>query len=355
LHRKLTLLAPKVSHNFGRYCEQHNAPYVLAMLHVFKTTEKVPSPKPLERDAFSRTIIDVVERAAPAVIGVRRGRRAGDPFDGAGSGVIISTDGYALTNHHVVDQAHRLEAMLHDGSVVPAELIGADPDTDLALLRLGGGGHATLSLGDNDALQAGELAVAIGNPLGLQATVTAGVVSALRRTLRSKAGRLIEDVIQTDAALNPGNSGGALVDAQARLIGINTAIIAGAQGLCFAVPVNTAKWVVPELMRTGRVARGWFGIAGQTQGLSRAVQRRMGLSAESGVLVMAMTAGGPAAQAGLHEGDVVVGFGETVINSVDDIHRALIGETIGKRVGVTLIRDGQLKTLTMQVQERPEA
>jgi S1-C subfamily serine protease len=310
---------------------------------------------PRARDPFSQTVISVVERAAPAVIGVRRGRKAGDPFDGAGSGVIIATDGYALTNHHVVDGAQRLEAMLHDGSVVTAELVGADPDTDLALLRLGGGGHASLPLGDSHTLQVGELSVAIGNPLGLQATVTAGVVSALRRTLRSREGRLIEDVIQTDAALNPGNSGGALVNADAALIGINTAIISGAQGLCFAVPVNTAKWVVPELMRNGRVARGWFGIAGQTQGFSKPLQRRLHLENESGVLVMGLMQGGPAAKAGVHEGDVIVRFGQTSIKSVDDIHRALVGETIGKAIEIKAIRDGKLTTLTMRVQERPRA
>ena len=328
------------------------------MLGLFKPSARATgssleeAPKRRARDAFSQTVVSVVERAAPAVIGVRRARAGGGP-DGAGSGVILSTDGYALTNHHVVEGAAHLEVMLHDASVVAAELVGADPDTDLALLRLGGGGHASLALGDSASLEVGELAVAIGNPLGLQATVTAGVISALRRTLRSKAGRLIEDVIQTDASLNPGNSGGALVDSGGALIGINTAIIAGAQGLCFAVPVNTAKWVAPELLRAGRVARGWFGVAGQTQGFARAVQRRLNLPAESGVLVVAMTIGGPAQTAGVRDGDVVVRLdGQTTAN-VDAIHRLLVGETIGKRIAVDVIRDGTLKTLSMIVQERP--
>ena len=330
------------------------------MLQLFKSPPRSAKPVLNEapprrvRDPFSQTVVSVVERAAPAIIGVRRARQSGG-LDGAGSGVILSTDGYALTNHHVVDGAARLEAMLHDASIVTAEVVGADPDTDLALLRLGGGGHASLPLGDSAALEVGELAVAIGNPLGLQATVTAGVISALRRTLRSKAGRLIEDVIQTDASLNPGNSGGALVDSSGALIGINTAIIAGAQGLCFAVPVNTAKWVAPELMRAGRVARGWFGIAGQTQGFARPVQRRLNLPAESGVLVIAVTNGGPADAAGVREGDVVVRLDGQPAASVDDIHRLLVGETIGKRIAVEVIRNGTLKTLTMTVRERPRA
>jgi len=285
---------------------------------------------------------------------VRRTSRARDLYDGAGSGVIISPDGYALTNNHVVRGAGRIEGVLHDGSVVAAEIVGADSDTDLALLRLNGGGHHTAHLGDSDELKVGELSIAIGNPLGLQATVTVGVISALRRTLRGENGRLIEDVIQTDAALNPGNSGGALVDAHGAVVGINTAIIGGAQGLCFAVPSNTAKAIVPELMRNGRVARGWFGIAGQSQELSRALVRRLGLGVEGGVLVVAVSSGGPADAAGLQVGDVVLKLEGAPTPTVDAVHRLLTRERIGRKVTLDVLRDGALVKLSLAVAERPD-
>lgn len=306
------------------------------------------------RDGFSETIIRVVENIGPAVIGVRRTSRARDLYDGAGSGVLISPDGYALTNNHVIRGAGRIEGVLNDGSVVAAEVVGADPDTDLALLRLDGRKHHSAELGDSDGLKVGELSIAMGNPLGLQATVTVGVISALRRTLRGEAGRLIEDVIQTDAALNPGNSGGALVDAHGAVVGINTAIIGGAQGICFAVPSNTAKFVIPELMRNGRVARGWFGIAGQTQELSRALVRRLGLDVESGVLVVALTAGGPADGAGLHTGDVVLKLDGQPTPSVDAVHKLLSRDRIGRKVALDVLRDGVLVKMNLLVTERPE-
>ncbi len=305
------------------------------------------------RDAFSSAVIAAAERAGPSVIGVRRGRGRENAFDGAGSGVIVTGDGYALTNHHVVRGAGRVEAVLHDGLVVSAEIVGLDPETDLALLRLGRGRFAAAELGDSDSLRVGELAVAIGNPLGLQATVTAGVVSALRRTLRGEGGRLIEDVIQTDAALNPGNSGGALVDASGRVIGVNTAMIGGAQGLCFAVPINTAKRIIPDLMRDGRVARGWLGIAGQTQGLALALRRRLALTVEAGVLVVQVTPGGPGDAAGLRAGDVIVSVGAAPADGVDAIHRALTRETIGARAPLTVLRDGALIRLDLTVTARP--
>lgn len=308
------------------------------------------------RDAFSHAVIGAVEKAGPSVIGVRRGKRGrADAFDGAGSGVIVTTDGYALTNNHVVRGAERIEASLHDGEVVQADVVGTDPDTDLALLRLHASKLAHAELGDSDTLRVGELAIAIGNPLGLQATVTAGVVSALRRTLRGESGRLIEDVIQTDAALNPGNSGGALCDAKGRIVGVNTAIIGGAQGICFAVPINTAKRIIPELMRNGRVARGWLGVAGQTQGLSKALVRRLHLKAEAGVLVVQVVAGGPGERAGLLPGDVILGLGNEATASVDAIHRVLSREEIGRRVEIEVLRDGQKTRLGLLVQERPAA
>jgi S1-C subfamily serine protease len=306
------------------------------------------------RDDFSETVIRVVDNIGPAVISVRRTSQVRNLYDGAGSGVIVSPDGYALTNNHVVRGAGRLEGVLHDGSVVGAEVVGADPDTDLALLRLNGRGHQSAELGDSDALNVGELAIAIGNPLGLQATVTVGVISALRRTLRGDGGRLIEDVIQTDAALNPGNSGGALVDGHGSVVGINTAIIGGAQGICFAVPSNTAKTVIPDLMRSGRVARGWFGIGGQTQDLSRALVRRLGLDVESGVLVVAVSGGGPADAAGLRVGDVVLKLDGFPTPSVDAVHKLLGRDRIGRRVALDVLRDGARMKLDLSVTERPD-
>lgn len=305
------------------------------------------------RDPFSQTVIDVVDRTGPAIIGVRRGRKRADAFDGAGSGLILAPDGYALTNHHVIRGAERIEAMLHDGSVVQAELVGADPDTDLALLRLGATNLVAAELGDSDSLKVGELAIAIGNPLGLQATVTVGVVSALRRTLRAEGGRLIEDVVQTDAALNPGNSGGALVDARGCVIGVNTAMIGGAQGICFAVPINTAKRIVPELMRTGRVARGWLGLAAQSQGLSKALVRRLDLAAESGVLVVSTVAGGPAERGGLRAGDVILALDGAVTPSVDAVHRLLDAHAQDRRVTLDVLRDGAVTRIDLHVTERP--
>jgi S1-C subfamily serine protease len=306
------------------------------------------------RDSFSDTVIGVVEAIGPAVIAVRRTGQARNLYDGAGSGVIISPDGYALTNNHVVRGAGRVEGVLNDGSVVTAELVGADADTDLALLRLGGRGHASAALGDSDALRVGELSIAIGNPLGLQATVTVGVISALRRTLRGEGGRIIEDVIQTDAALNPGNSGGALVNAYGAVVGINTAIVTGAQGICFAVPSNTAKLIIPDLMRNGRVTRGWFGIAGQTQELSRALARRLQLDVESGVLVAAISHGGPAEKAGLRVGDVVLKLDSAPTPSVDAVHRLLTREKIGRKVALDVLRDGMIVKMSLAVRERPD-
>ncbi|MGE0596633.1 MAG: S1C family serine protease [Hyphomonadaceae bacterium] len=319
-----------------------------------KTLNSISDTSARPRDGFSQTVIGVVEDVGPSVIGVRRTHRARDLYDGAGSGVIISPDGYALTNNHVVENAGRVEGVLHDGSVVAADVVGCDPDTDLALLRLHGAHHRGAGLGHSGDLRVGELAIAIGNPLGLQATVTVGVISAVRRTLRSQGGRLIEDVIQTDAALNPGNSGGALVDGAGRVIGINTAIIGGAQGLCFAVPIDTAKRVIPELMRDGYVARGWFGIAGQTQELSRALARRLHLHAESGVLIVAVSSGGPADAAGLRVGDVVLSLDGKSTGSVDSVHKLLTRETIGRRVALDVLRDGAVVKLGLMVQPRPE-
>ena len=311
-------------------------------------------------DVFSRTVTGVAETSGATVVGIRRRtarESAGQPTEpvlGSGSGVVLAPDGYVLTNDHVVRGAERLEAVLPDGRTFAAEIIGEDPDTDLALLRLATSGLPAATLGDSDALKVGQLVVAIGNPLGLQATVTAGVLSALRRTLRGIGGHLIEDVIQTDAALNPGNSGGALVDSRGRVIGINTAIIAGAQGICFAVPINTAKWVVPELLREGRVIRGYFGLAGQTVQLGRPLGRRLALVVPAGVLVISVTEGGPAASAGVKTGDIILAIDGRATPSVDAIHKLLDRHTIGRALPVRLLRDGAVRDVTATPSARPD-
>ncbi|MGF1454997.1 MAG: S1C family serine protease [Alphaproteobacteria bacterium] len=287
-------------------------------------------------DAYSRTVIDVVSRMAPAVVSIQRTRR-GRPM-GQGSGIIIEPDGLVLTNHHVAAGEGEISVGLTDGRDAPGLLLGGDADTDLAIVKTDMGRLPTATLGDSDALYVGQVAIAIGNPLGFEATVTAGVVSALRRTLRSTTGRMIEDIIQTDAALNPGNSGGALLDSTGRLIGINTAIIAGAQGICFAVPVNTAKWVVPELKSHGRVVRGRIGLIGQTLKLPPMLAQRMGLSANSTVRVVGVVPGGPCETAGIREGDLILAIDGKGVQTVDDIHRILVGDTIGRMLEVELLR-----------------
>jgi S1-C subfamily serine protease len=301
-------------------------------------------------DAYSHAVTNVVAHVSPAVIALRQ--RRGQAMS-AGSGVIITPDGYALTNAHVVRGATELEAVLEDGRFGAAELVGADPDTDLALVRLPFSGLQHVALGDSDRLQPGQLVVALGNPLGLQATVTAGIVSAVRRTLRSTNGRLIEDVIQTGAALNPGNSGGALVDSAGRLIGVNTAIIAGAQGICFAVPVNTAKWVIADLLRDGRVVRGWLGIAAQSRPVPRSVMLRSGLPTSTGVELIQVAANSPAAQAGLRIGDVILALDGTPVPTADAVHRLLNRGSIGRSVEVTLLRGMEVMTIAVVPSARP--
>jgi S1-C subfamily serine protease len=301
--------------------------------------------------AYSDAVSQIAERVGPAVVTIQV-KKPGSPLApgwgtngeslGSGSGIIIAPDGYVLTNNHVVSDANNLMVSLADGSQFPAQLAGRDPDTDLALLRLATSGLPTASLGDSDQLKVGQLAIAIGSPLGLQATVTAGVVSALGRTLRSISGRLIEDIIQTDAALNPGNSGGALVDSHGQVIGVTTAIVAGAQGVCFAIPVNTAKWVVPQLLKEGQVVRGYLGIAGQTVTIPPGLVRELQLQASYGVAIVKLMRGGPADRAGLRPGDVLVQVNGKPASSVDAIHKILTRETIGREVPVVFIRNQEL-------------
>jgi S1-C subfamily serine protease len=255
--------------------------------------------------------------------------------------VLIAPDGLVLTNSHVVEGARRLEVGLTDGRRLGATLVGADPATDLAVIRAGESGLPSATLGDSAGLRVGQLVVAIGNPLGFESTVSAGVVSALGRTFRSRTGRLIDNVIQTDVALNPGNSGGPLVDSRGRVVGINTATIAMAQGLSFAVPINTAKWVGAQLIREGRVRRAWLGVAGRERVVDRRLARAHRLTAERAVELVSVEGGSPAAAAGLREGDLVVALDGHPVEAVDDMHRLLAGWPIGRPVRVGVLRGAE--------------
>jgi len=300
-------------------------------------------------DAYSRTVSTIAEQVGPAVVRVEpatQGKRAG-----MGSGVIIAGDGLVLTNSHVVAGARRLMLTTFEGTRTEAELVGDDPDSDLALLRAAlPHDTASASLGDSKQLRRGQLVVAIGNPLGFEATVTAGVVSALGRSLRSRNGRLIDDVIQTDAALNPGNSGGPLVAPNGRVIGINTAMIGGAQGLCFAVSSNTALFAVGEFLRHGRVRRARLGIAGQTIPLPRRLALAAGASGNA-LRIGEVFTGGPAATAGLHAGDILLALDGTPLAGADDLVRLLTGERIGRRCTLRVLRHGRIDEVEVVLQD----
>jgi S1-C subfamily serine protease len=309
-------------------------------------------------DAYSRAVTGAVEKLAPAVVSIHTAR---DPGVGparsrsalaTGSGFIFAADGLILTNSHVVDGAAHVEVTLPDGRDCGADIIGQDPDTDVAVLRISAGDLTSAVLGNSRDLRAGQLVIAIGNPYGFQHTVTAGVVSALGRSLRSRSGRLIEDVIQTDAALNPGNSGGPLVTSDARVIGVNTAIIAGSQGLSFAVPINTVTAVLPALLRDGRVRRGYLGVAGQNVPLLRRVTRFHRLRQSGAVLVTSVEEGGPAHAAGVRDGDLLVSLDATVIECLDDLHRALTEARIGTDARLELLRGAERLDRTVKIRER---
>ena len=299
-------------------------------------------------DPYSARVIHAFETVGPAVVHISAEAKSGRA--GAGSGVLFAPDGYLLTNSHVVAGATKVTASLTDGRAFAAAVIGDDPATDLAVLRLAGTGLPHAAFGSSNALKVGQLVVAIGNPLGFQATVTAGIVSALGRTLRSPGGRLIESVIQTDAPLNPGNSGGPLVDGAGRVVGINTAMIGRAQGLCFAIGIDTAVDVTARLMRDGRVKRARLGLAGQTTMLDSRLARRLQREADTAILVMD-AAGGAAERGGVRKGDLILEFDGRPVFTVDDLHRLLTDDAARRDIAVKVLRQAKLETLTV----RPDA
>jgi S1-C subfamily serine protease len=313
-------------------------------------------------DAYSRAVTGAVGRVSPSVVNIevhieahQAGGRtpSGEPRErrGGGSGFVFTPDGLILTNSHVVHDARRIEVTLADGRRMPASAIGDDPASDLAVVRVDEPGLTAAALGDSQQLRVGQLVVAIGNPYGFQSTVTAGVVSALGRSLRSYSGRLIDDVIQTDAALNPGNSGGPLVDSAGRVVGVNTATILPAQGICFAIGINTAKFVASRLLRDGRIRRSYIGISAQTVPVHRRVVRFYDLAKESGALVLSVEENSPAKRAGLRDGDIIVALEGHAVAGVDDLHRVLTDVRGGESCSLTVLRHTEKLELKIAPEE----
>jgi S1-C subfamily serine protease len=314
-------------------------------------------------DAYSRAVTSAVDRVAAAVVKLdvrqrlvpvpgRGGRRPPFEVGGSGSGFVFTPDGLVLTNSHVVHGASSIDVTIADGSRVRADLVGDDPDTDLAVVRIDHPALVPADLGDSQTLRPGQVVIAIGNPFGFQATVTTGVISAVGRSLRARSRRLMDDIIQTDAALNPGNSGGPLVNTRGEVVGVNTAVIQGAQGLAFAVAINTAKFVAGRLIRDGRIRRGWIGVAGQNVTLHRRLVRTHGLAAEGGVLVAAVEPHSPAQRAGLQERDIIVALGSRPVTGVDDLHRFLVDRGIGERLPLVVLRGTERLDLAIVPEEQ---
>ncbi len=314
-------------------------------------------------DAYSQAVVGAVEHIGPAVVSVgmarqapERLRRRGLPeLKGSGSGLVITPDGFVLTNSHVVSSAERMDVTFADGREMAAAMVGNEPHSDLAVLRIPASGLPSAELGDSSELRVGQLVVAVGNPLGFQATVTAGVISALGRSLRSTTGRLIEGVIQTDAALNPGNSGGPLVDFRGNVIGVNTAIIAGSQGICFAIPVNTAKLVVSQLINFGVVRRAYLGVILQMTGIERRAMNHYQLTAPSAALITDVDSEGAAAKAGLRSGDFIIKAGDRPVHTPDDIQVVLGRHRIGDPLVIEVLRHGERLSITTMPIELKEA
>jgi S1-C subfamily serine protease len=313
-------------------------------------------------DAYSNAVVTAADAVSPSVVKIdvtrstggqsRRGGNGGQPGSGgSGSGFIITPDGFVLTNSHVVHGAERIEVTLADGRRPDAHLVGTDPDTDLAVIRIYAPNLKPVRLGDSNQLRVGQLAIAIGNPYGFQYTVTAGVVSALGRSFRAESGRLVDNIIQTDAALNPGNSGGPLVNSRGEVIGVNTAVILPAQGLCFAIAINTAKTIAGWLIKDGVVRRSYIGVGGQTAKIHRRVVRHFQLPHETGLLVLGVEPGSPASRAGLREGDIVVEFAGQAIAGIDDLHKHLTGAQVGVRSMLTVIRHNEKLALEITPEE----
>ena len=294
-------------------------------------------------DAYSTAVSGAAEKVSPSVVHVEVGhsKASEGPRGGSGSGFVFTPDGFVLTNSHVVNLASTVHVTLLDGRRLAADLVGEDADSDLAVLRIGAPDLTAAELGDSSALKVGQVAIAIGSPYGFQYSVTAGVVSAMGRSLRSASGRMIDNVIQTDAALNPGNSGGPLVNSRGHVIGVNTAVILPAQGICFAIAVNTAKFVAARLMRDGRIIRAHLGIAGMNVPIQRKVVRFHRLVAERGVMVSSVEAGSAAGKAGICPNDIVIAFGEHPVTSIDVLHKLLSDEHADVRTPVTILRGAE--------------
>jgi S1-C subfamily serine protease len=314
-------------------------------------------------DSYSRAVITAAEKVSPSVVYIevrqrskgrddaRRARRSPREARGSGSGFIFTPDGFILTNSHVVHDAATIEVMLSDGHKYQADLIGDDPDTDLAVIRINAPNLVPVHLGDAQKIRVGQLVVAIGNPYGFQYTVTAGVVSALGRSLRAQSGRLMDDVIQTDAALNPGNSGGPLVNSRGEVIGVNTAMILPAQGICFATSIDTAKFVASRLIRDGKVSRSYIGLAGQNVPLPRRIVRYYNLPVESGIMIISYDGDSPARKAGALEGDIIVGFADRPIAGIDELHKLLTEDRIGHKSSLVVIRGTEKLSLEVVPEE----